>query len=240
MVIEHEQIQQIGAPPPRTVTPHGSKLLVRFVPAPEQWESGLWMPETMRRNASEAEVLAVGPGRRYAIHPYDDEHQPDASYWRVDSWAMPGDTVLIEEHAGQRMENDEAYVESEDILGIVRSSGELMPLSDWVLLQPESRPNVSRGGIQLADRVQLWRTAGTVLSYGPGALIVKDGCAVDRPTVKNVLNWPEGYRLTGAKVYWQREAGILQVGREQVEAWLCRAGSLVAYDETTLIAEHPA
>lgn len=218
------------APRP-AVTPCGSKLLVRFIKPAEKTEAGIWLPETAQRNVSEAEVVAVGPGRWSEPNdgPLGDW------YFRFIPWPQAGDVVLLREHTGQCVGEDDAYVDAEEVLGVI-SGDVLIPLSDWILLTPESRPDVSRGGVHLSDNVQRWRQKGRVEAYGPGALILEEGCAVKRLTVKEALQWPVGYSLVGADVYWERGAEVLQVGRERVEAWLVRATSVIGYDETTLVA----
>lgn len=222
-------------PTPRTVTPHGSKLLVRFIKPAEKTEAGLWLPDKMQVNTSEAEVIAAGPGR---LAPAGEEEM----WARWKPWPKVGNTVLFEDHAAPRVGEDEegrglAYIDSEAVLGVVLPSGVLSPLSDYLLIRPEARPDTSRGGIRLSDRVQLWRQAGEVIAFGPGLLQTEGGCAKGRVTVKEALCWPAGFLLVGATVYWERTASVLQVGREVVESWLIHASDVIAYDETTLIAE---
>lgn len=200
-------------------TPRGPLLHVRFLPVVDRWECGLHMPETMRINTSEAEVIGVGPGRALAGEDY-----------RFRPWPRVGDIVVFEPHMARKVWENDAFIDAEGILGVVLGDGQLSPLSDWCLVKPERRPNTTAEGVRLSDRVQLWRTKGKVVSAGPGYLFVDGPCAVKRKTVYAIMNWPNDRPLIGSVVFWKRDARILEIGREVVDHWLVRAGALVAYE----------
>lgn len=217
-------------PPKPHFRPRGPLLHVRFLPVASTWASGIHLPQSMQTNSTEAEVLGVGPGR-YLV--------PDALSslnFRVRPWPQIGDVVVFEPHMARLIGpnevgigENEAFIDCEACLGVVRGDGSLSPLSDWIVVKPETRPDESAGGVRLGDRVQRWRQRGTVVSWGPGYLYTEGPCAVKRKTVPGILNLST-FRA-GLVVYWKASARILQIGRDQVEAWMCRAGDLVAWEE---------
>jgi co-chaperonin GroES (HSP10) len=206
-------------PPAPRFQPRGSMLHVRFLPVAETWASGIYLPDTMRQNSTEAEVIGVGPGR-WAL----DSDPP----FRFQPWPRVGDIVAFEEHMARRI-GDEAFIDAEAVLGVVMGTGTLRPLSDWLMLKPEPRPEETAEGVHYPTLMQRWRQKGTVLDYGPGYLYVSGPCGRLRRTVPEILNLTD--LPVGSIVYWRKQAHILQIGREVVDAWLVRAGDLVCIEE---------
>lgn len=205
--------------------PRGPLLHVRFVPVASTWESGIHMPETMQVNTTEAEVIGVGPGRWWAN-----------GGGRAAPWPDVGDVCCFEPHMCRRigpndagLGEDEGFVDCEAVVGLTTASDDFVPLSCWIKINPEPRPDESLGGVRLSDRIQRWRSSGTVRAVGPGYLHSEGPCAIRRETVEDILNWPKNRPLVGATVFWKKEARILQVGRDEVSFWLVRAGDVLCY-----------
>ena len=218
----------ISEPETRTrLRPFGSKLLVHFTETAEQTTGGVWLPQRMRANTSEAEVVARGFGRRVAGGGIEERFAP---------WPCVGDIVTFEPHRAHRLDEDTAVIDAEDCLAIV-CGDQVFPLSDWVAVKPESRPQVSEGGVRLSDRVQHFRCRGTILEYGCGVLEIEGTCARRRKTVHEILNLPSDFALAGVDVFWKRDATIIQLGREKVELWLVKAQDLLSIVEESDDAE---
>ena len=93
------------------IRPLSDRILVRRVDAEEQVKGGIIIPDTAKETPQEAEVVAVGPGKR--------NNSGDAIAPAVKS----GDKVLIGKYAGTEIEidgNDYVIVNEDDVLGIIQ------------------------------------------------------------------------------------------------------------------------
>ena len=92
------------------IHPLGDRILIRRIEESEQVSGGIIIPDTAKEKPQEAEVVAVGPGRR------GDEGDLIA----LD--VQPGQHVLIGKFAGNESEVDgEEFVilSEDDVLGIL-------------------------------------------------------------------------------------------------------------------------
>ena len=92
------------------VKPLGDRLLVRRPEEDEQIRGGIIIPDTAKEKPQEAEVIAVGPGRR------DDK----GALVALD--VKPGQRILLGKYSGTEVEiDDEEYliVREDDVLGII-------------------------------------------------------------------------------------------------------------------------
>ncbi len=91
--------------------PTGTKVLVKPLVAEEKTEAGIVLPRSAREKASrQAEVIAVGPGRRLSSGTY------------VPIGVEPGQTVLLRSHEQVEVrKGEETYllVDERDLLGVV-------------------------------------------------------------------------------------------------------------------------
>jgi chaperonin GroES len=92
------------------VRPLGDRVLVRRLEKSEEVRGGIIIPDTAKEKPMEAEVVAVGEGKRL----------DDGS--RAPFEVAVGDTVLIGKYAGTEIKfNDENYLilREDEVLGIV-------------------------------------------------------------------------------------------------------------------------
>mgnify|MGYP001393792288 CR=1 FL=1 len=92
------------------IHPLGDRILIKRVDEEEQVSGGIIIPDTAKEKPQEAEVVAVGPGRRC----------DDGDLIALD--VRPGQHVLIGKYAGNEVEVDgEEYVilSEDDVLGIL-------------------------------------------------------------------------------------------------------------------------
>ena len=93
------------------VRPLSDRILVRRVDAEEQVKGGIIIPDTAKETPQEAEVVAVGPGKR--------NKNGDVIAPAVKS----GEKILIGKYAGTEIEVDgDEYVivNEDDVLGILQ------------------------------------------------------------------------------------------------------------------------
>jgi chaperonin GroES len=92
------------------ITPLGDRVLVKRIEADEQIKGGIYIPETAKEKSQEAEVIALGSGKRLE----NGERQAFE--------VKAGDRVLISKYGGTELERDgEKFVllSEDDILGIL-------------------------------------------------------------------------------------------------------------------------
>jgi chaperonin GroES len=92
------------------VKPLGDRLLVRRPEEDEVIRGGIIIPDTAKEMPQEAEVIAVGPGRR------DDNGE------LVPLDVKPGQRILLGKYSGTEVEIDDVeylIVREDDVLGIV-------------------------------------------------------------------------------------------------------------------------
>ena len=92
------------------IHPLGDRILIKRLEEEEQVSGGIIIPDTAKEKPQEAEVVAVGPGRR----------GDDGDLIARD--VQPGQRVLVGKFAGNEIEVDgEEYVilSEDDVLGIL-------------------------------------------------------------------------------------------------------------------------
>ena len=92
------------------IHPLGDRILIKRLEEEEQVSGGLIIPDTAKEKPQEAEVVAVGPGRR----------GDDGDLIAMD--VQPGQKILVGKYAGNEIEVDgEEYVilSEDDVLGIL-------------------------------------------------------------------------------------------------------------------------
>ena len=93
------------------VRPLSDRILVRRVDAEEQVKGGIIIPDTAKETPQEAEVIAVGPGKR--------NKNGDVIAPAVKS----GEKILIGKYAGTEIEvggDEYVIVNEDDVLGIIQ------------------------------------------------------------------------------------------------------------------------
>lgn len=93
------------------IKPLGDRVLVKRKLVSEENQKGIFIPNSAQKKPQEAEVIAVGPGKK------NDEGK------RVPLQVSKGDTVLLTEYGGTEITYDnETYliVSEDDILGIIQ------------------------------------------------------------------------------------------------------------------------
>lgn len=95
---------------PPSFRPLGNRVLVRRLAAEETLKGGIILPDTAKKKQEQAEVVAVGAGKR------DKNGQLNPVPVKV------GDIVLMEKYTGQEVTlNDEEYVivRADDLIAII-------------------------------------------------------------------------------------------------------------------------
>lgn len=93
------------------ITPLGDRVLVKRIEEKEQIKGGIIIPDSAKEKPQEAEVAAVGAGKR----------NDDGKITPVE--VKPGDRVLISKYGGTEVKIDDVtylIVREDDILGIVK------------------------------------------------------------------------------------------------------------------------
>jgi chaperonin GroES len=93
-----------------TIIPLGERVLVKRIEEAEQIQGGIYIPEMAKEKSQEAEVIALGSGKRL------DNGTRQAFEVKA------GDRVLVSKYGGTELERDgEKYVllSEDDILGIL-------------------------------------------------------------------------------------------------------------------------
>tara|TARA_B110000116_G_C16448408_1_gene408188 strand:- start:13 stop:300 length:288 start_codon:yes stop_codon:yes gene_type:complete len=92
------------------IHPLGDRILIKRIDEAEQVSGSIIIPDTAKEKPQQAEVIAVGPGRR----------GDDGDLIALD--VQPGQTVLVGKYAGNEIEvsGEEFVILSEDdVLGIL-------------------------------------------------------------------------------------------------------------------------
>jgi len=92
------------------ITPLGDRVLVKSVDDDEQVKGGIIIPDSAKEKPQEAEVIALGTGKK------DDDGNV------VDFQVKVGDVVLVSKYGGTEVKlDDETYqlLREDDILGII-------------------------------------------------------------------------------------------------------------------------
>lgn len=94
-----------------TISPLGDRVLVKRIEEKEQIKGGIIIPDSAKEKPQEAEVLALGTGKR------------DDSGKEIPFNVKKGDRVLISKYGGTEVKlGDETFliVREDDILGVLR------------------------------------------------------------------------------------------------------------------------
>lgn len=94
----------------KTLRPLGNRVLVRRLEAEEALKGGIILPDTAKKKQEQAEVIAVGPGKK------------DKNGTLISMPVKVGDTILMEKYSGQEVKlDDQEYVilRADDIVAIV-------------------------------------------------------------------------------------------------------------------------
>ncbi len=92
------------------ITPLGDRVLVKRLETEEQIKGGIYIPDSAKEKSQEAEVVALGSGKRL-------EHGERQAFE-----VKAGDRVLVSKYGGTELERDgEKYLllSEDDILGIL-------------------------------------------------------------------------------------------------------------------------
>jgi chaperonin GroES len=92
------------------IKPLGDRVLVKAIEESEQVKGGIIIPDTAKEKPQEAEVIALGTGKK------DDNGKV------IDFSVKVGDTIIVSKYGGTEVKfDDETYtlVREDDILGIV-------------------------------------------------------------------------------------------------------------------------
>lgn len=90
--------------------PLGNRVLVRRLEQEETLKGGIILPNTARKKQEQAEVIAIGPGKK------------DKNGQLIPMPVKAGDIVLIEKYSGQEvtLEDEECViVKADDIIAII-------------------------------------------------------------------------------------------------------------------------
>jgi chaperonin GroES len=92
------------------IRPIGERVLVRFIEDKEQVRGGIIIPDSAKEKPQEAEVIALGTGRRDdsgKVHPFE---------------VKVGDRVLVEKYGGREVKVDEqkySLFKEDDLLAVL-------------------------------------------------------------------------------------------------------------------------
>jgi co-chaperonin GroES (HSP10) len=203
---------------PVSYIPRECYLRVQISKAAEQTSGGIWLPEECQVSCNEAEVLSVGPGI------------PAADGFPCVMWAEPGDHVLFQQHSFQKTDERgvEGIVREDDLLAIIPQGEEtIQPHNDWVKVSIEAPERESQGGILLADRARKKPQSGKIMAHGPGKFRRTGPYFGTRKSIPAIMGLNEDSCLVGRKVWWGREADVLEAGAGHDWFLLIRASDLL-------------
>ena len=201
----------------RTISPLGINLHIRLSKPADRSAGGVILPERLRENYVQGEILAVGPGMDLALMGL-----------RSVVWPSPGETVLFEKHNLRLISKDEAVLPETDLLALVDATG-LIPLNDWLMLELADWDR-GTGRIVIAEEFQRRPRKGKLLAWGPGRLVTKGVRRGTRLSVPDMLQWNEEALQKGPVVHWHESSRVVDVGREHTEAVLVKAEDIVAVE----------
>lgn len=203
--------------------PRASNLFVRLLEPADRSLGGIIYCDNHKENYEEAQVVATGPG--YALPtPWGFRHTV--------MWAEEGDRIFFRQKDLRWVDRDQRLVcaRDEDLLAIVEDDGGLRALNGWVLLEPGDRKEQTAGGILIAEGSRRREDWGRILDVGPGTLVRNSRSPAygTRMPICAILGIEEPL---GKKVYFDRSAEVLEVGRGVVASWLVQATELCAIEE---------
>lgn len=200
-------------------TPRGTILHVKLNRRPDRRPSGLWLPQSYHQKATEATVLATGPG---TYLPATGATYP--------IWIMEGDTVLFPEHEFHALGDDgEGWVAEEHVPATVDPfDGTIYPEADWLLLAPDAAPAASAGGIALPEPGRKLPGSGLIVEAGPGELRQRGVFAGLRISVRTLLSLADDEALLERRAWWAPEATVVWAA----ERVLVRARDLLLLADT--------
>jgi chaperonin GroES len=92
--------------------PLGNRVLVRRLEPEETLKGGIILPDTAKKKQEQAEVLAVGPGKK------------DKSGKECAMPVKPGDKILMDKYSGQEIKLDDEeliILRADDIIAIIEA-----------------------------------------------------------------------------------------------------------------------
>ncbi len=200
---------------------------VRLLPKVEQTPGGVWLPDTVRQNWTDARVVAAGPGARVA-----DEQ-------RGVMWVDASDRVLFMKHALKNFQpsSREGMVQDRDLIAVGRESSGVPampePLNDWCLVEPAPPETHAGQLIVYAEEDRPRPLHGLLLAFGPGQVRLKGPLTGTRKPVHELFGFEQeaqAENLVGkAHVFWDRQCQALAIGRRELEFILIQATDLLGY-----------
>jgi co-chaperonin GroES (HSP10) len=183
-----------------TFTPRGEYHFVRFTKVPEQTDSGIWLPDSVRENYCEAEILSSGTGAYLAD-------------WRSVMWACESQVVIFQKHSFIPLAaQEEGLIKDSDIVAIEAYSG-VIPINDWIRIRRIGKKEYS-GNIAIPDEWQTSEPMGIVEKWGPGKLVKVGELAGHRIPIHDILGLSCERVLKGCMVRWGKTATVLEVTKD--------------------------
>jgi chaperonin GroES len=200
---------------------------VQLLPKVEQTPGGVWLPDTVRMNWTDAIVMAAGPGQRLA----------DGS--RSVMWVDVGERVLFMKHALSNFQEAtrEGMVRDQDLIAVGRdrTPDRPEPLNGWCLVEPSPWEERASEHILWAEEDRPRPLHGRLLEMGPGEVRSRGPLAGTRKPVWEALGFSKEQHaenlLGKAQVYWDRQCQALAIGRSSLEYLLIQAADFWAYQE---------
>jgi co-chaperonin GroES (HSP10) len=200
-----------------TFTPRAATIHIKISRPAERSAGGLWLPQIRETRTTEGKVISTGPGR---LLPGFEE--------RIIVWLMVGDTILFSEENLQALgKSGEGLIAEDHVLATVDPvTNVIYPEGEWVLLDPDPAPAVSRLGIHLADRARPLPRSGVIMDLGPGDLRVHGPLAGVRAAPRHLWSLEPDEPLLGRRAFWSKEATIHWAARQV----LVRARDLICLE----------
>ena len=200
---------------------------VQLMPKTEQTSGGVWLPDTVRQNWTDAVVTALGPGRRVVGDS------------RGAMWADIDDRVLFMKHALKNFQagTREGMVRDQDLIAVLPASTggreTPLPLNGWCLVDPAPPETHASAAILWAEQDRPRPLHGRLLDYGPGEVRLKGTLSGTRQPIHEAWGFSEEAQaenlLRRAHVYWDRQCQALAIGRRELEFILIAAADLLGY-----------
>jgi co-chaperonin GroES (HSP10) len=202
---------------PATMNLQGAHLYVRLVDTELELPSGIVLPETARENQTDAEVLAVGPGKVWG------------SGLTQQVWAGVGSRVVFNAKSFEPFSGDgrSGFLRDEELLAEIYLDGGISPLNDWLLVEPAPAEGLKSSLLVTPDEYKRTATHGRVISWGYGKLQVKGPLAGSRIETPRVLG-VTAEELLDATVEWDPRAEVVYLTDDTVSVLLVKVDSILA------------
>lgn len=203
-------------------TPTGLHYRVRLTRAKDQTASGIFLPDSMERYVTSADVLGVGPGVSF------DSRWGGYAVMQVER----GERVLFPYSAFEETAGLEGVVSDADVAAVqIGEEPGVEPLGEWLLVDAGEKIAATAGGFEVPDKYRKRARTGTVLHFGPGALRQKGDYRGIRKSCYNIMGVPDSFPLRGALVHWDKTAQLLILSGTKLGLLLVRARDLIAVEE---------